>query len=197
VLALCLVLGAGAWIARAPLLRGAAELWIVSDAAGPADAVAILGGGLDVRPFAAAEYFRRGLAPKIVLANVRIGPAEKLGVLPPHTELNRIALRMLKVPETAIESFGIDVTSTREEALALRAWADRTGARAVIVPTEMFSTRRVRWMLGRAFEGSGVRVMVPAQLDPDYSVADWWRNEHGLIAFQNEVIKYFYYRFKY
>ena len=26
---------------------------------------------------------------------------------------------------------------------------------------------------------------------------DWWQHEEGVIAFQNEVIKYLYYRFKY
>jgi hypothetical protein len=36
----------GVWVYRAPLLRAAANAWIVSDEASPADAVAVLGGGL-------------------------------------------------------------------------------------------------------------------------------------------------------
>ena len=52
---------AAVWFSRETLLRGAAELWIVSDTVGPADAVVIFGGGLAARPFAAAEYYRRGL----------------------------------------------------------------------------------------------------------------------------------------
>ena len=39
-------LAAAVWFNRVPLLRGAAELWIVSDPVGPADAIVILGGGL-------------------------------------------------------------------------------------------------------------------------------------------------------
>jgi hypothetical protein len=39
-----------AWAARAPLLQGTADLWIVSDPLTPADVAVVLGGGLDVRP---------------------------------------------------------------------------------------------------------------------------------------------------
>jgi uncharacterized SAM-binding protein YcdF (DUF218 family) len=190
-------IAAGAWFARVPLLQGTAQLWIVSEPVAPADAVAVLGGGLDVRPFAAAEYYGKGLTKKILLADVRRSPSEKLGVLPPHTELNRQVLLKLGVPEQAIETFGSASSNTREEALALRAWAEHTRSRTIIVPTEVFSSRRVRWMLEHVFAGSGVRVQVTALDALEYTRADWWRHEQGLIAFQNEVIKYIYYRFKY
>ena len=42
-----------------------------------------------------------------------------------------------------------DLSSTREEALALRDWAAREKVRSVIVPTEIFAARRLRWMLHR------------------------------------------------
>ncbi|MEA2937256.1 MAG: hypothetical protein QOC56_760, partial [Alphaproteobacteria bacterium] len=57
VFSLTVILGLAAWFAREPLLRSAADLWIVSDQAVTADAVAIFGGGLESRPFAAAEYY--------------------------------------------------------------------------------------------------------------------------------------------
>src|SRR5258708_6351146 len=41
------VFGAWAWAERVLLFRGAAELWIVSDAVSSADAAVVLGGGLD------------------------------------------------------------------------------------------------------------------------------------------------------
>ena len=64
------VLAAGVWLGRAPLLRGAADLWIVSDPVTHADAVAVLGGGLDVRPFAAAELYKKGLVTKVLVSQV-------------------------------------------------------------------------------------------------------------------------------
>lgn len=191
------VLCAGAWFARAPILQSAARLWIVSDAVTSADAVAVFGGGLDTRPFAAAEYYHKGLAKKILLADARLSPSEKLEVVSRHAELNRQVLLKLGVPNQIIETVGTDVSNTREEALALREWADRTGARTIIVPTELFSSRRVRWMLERAFEGTHVRVEVVTVGSNEYTPADWWQHEEGLIAFQNELIKYVYYRIKY
>src|SRR5262245_60529477 len=83
-------LGAGVWRAREPLLRGAADLWIVSDPViARTDAAAVLGGGLDTRPFAAAELYQKGLVPKILVSQVGDGRLTKMGVLPGHSELNR------------------------------------------------------------------------------------------------------------
>src|SRR5262245_27857883 len=62
-------LGAGAWLAREPLLRGAADFWIVSDEVMQSDVVAVLGGQIEVRPFAAADLYNRGLAKKVLVSN--------------------------------------------------------------------------------------------------------------------------------
>jgi len=198
-LALLLALAATgmvAWFAREPLLRSAADLWIVSDPLAPADAVAVLGGGLETRPFIAADYYRRGLAKKVLISNIRESRAEQLGVVMSHLAANRQVLLRLGVPESDIGTFGANLSSTREEALALREWAQRTGSRSLIVPTEIFSARRVRWILHRVL-GDAVTVRVAA-LDPtNYRRDDWWREVEGLVAFQNEVVKYLYYRVKY
>jgi hypothetical protein len=41
-----------------------------------------------------------------------------------------------------------------------------------------------------------VRVEVPS-FEEDFTRAGWWKTNAGLIAFQTEVAKYIYYRFKY
>jgi uncharacterized SAM-binding protein YcdF (DUF218 family) len=193
---LLVALAVTAWYGRALLLRSAADFWIVSDPLAPADAVAIFGGGLEDRPFAAAAYYRQGLVKKILISNVREGPAEGLGLLLPHTAINRAVLLKLGVPEGDIETFGADLSSTREEALALRDWAAREKVRSVIVPTEIFAARRLRWMLHRVF-GNDVLIRVPALDPPEYRDDNWWRHEQGVIGLQNELIKYAYYRLKY
>jgi hypothetical protein len=66
-----------------------------------------------------------------------------------------------------------------------------------VVPTEIFSARRVRWIFDREFVGSSVRLEFPAFEGPGYTRAEWWKTEAGLIAFQTEVMKYLYYRLKY
>jgi uncharacterized SAM-binding protein YcdF (DUF218 family) len=190
------VLGLAVWFGRAHVLRSAAEAWVVSDRPGPADAVAVFGGGVADRPFAAAEYYREGLVKKVLVSSVRLGPAEQLGIVKPDAVANREMLLKLGVPNEDIEYFGDSLSNTHEEAVALHAWAERTGARTIIVPTEIFAARRVRWTLRRAF-GSGFTVEVPALEPMDYHRDDWWQHEQGVIALQNEILKYFYYRIKY
>src|SRR6516165_12522258 len=80
---------AAAWAARAPILHGMAKLWVVSDPLEHADAIVILGGRLDVRPFAAADLYKRGLADRVLVSNVKSGPIDKLLPLPRQTALNR------------------------------------------------------------------------------------------------------------
>jgi uncharacterized SAM-binding protein YcdF (DUF218 family) len=197
-LVLLAIIGVGlvGWIERRPLLHWGTELWIVSDDLAPADAVAVFGGGIEDRPFAAADYYRRGLVRRVFLSNVHVGPAEHLGALPTQVAAMREILFKLGVPESAIEIFGNDLSNTHDEVLSLRAWAQRTGARSIIVPTEIFPARRVRWMLHRVF-GEDVTIRVVA-LEPQlYHRDDWWQHEEGVVSFQNEIIKYLFYRIKY
>jgi hypothetical protein len=65
------------------------------------------------------------------------------------------------------------------------------------VPAERFASRRVSWILKRELSAEGVRVGIKVLTPHEYSVADWWTKEQGVIAFQNEVLKYLYYRVKY
>jgi hypothetical protein len=184
------------WVERGPLLQSVADFWIVSDQIEPADAVAIFGGGLDDRPFAAATYYRRGLVPKIVISNVRAAPAENLGALPTQVQTSREILLRLGVPNSAIETFGSDLSNTHDEALALRVWAERTGTRSIIVPTEIFTARRVRWALIRVF-GNDVVIRVSVLETSRYGRKDWWQHEEAIINFKNEIMKYLFYRVKY
>src|SRR5437879_5145198 len=67
-----------AWMARAPILRGLAEWWVVSDPLDRADAIVILSGKLDVRPFAAAALYQRGMAHQVLFSRVAPGPIDAL-----------------------------------------------------------------------------------------------------------------------
>jgi uncharacterized SAM-binding protein YcdF (DUF218 family) len=185
------------WAEQAPLLRGLANLWIVSDPVTSADAAVVLGGGLEVRPFAAADLYRRGVVRKVLVSQVGEERAVNVGAARGHTEINRQVLVNLGVPADAIEIFGISNKNTRDEALALRNWAEQHAVRALIIPTEIFGARRVRWIFQREFAEQAIRIEVPSFDPPAYTRADWWTTERGLIEFQNEILKYLYYRLRY
>lgn len=186
-----------AWAEREPILQNGAAWWVVSDELMHADAVVVLGGDIDVRSFAAAELYKRGFANAILVSNVHKGKAERLGYIPSQTELNRDVLLKLGIPATVIVPFGEDLSSTAEEAHAIRVWAAQSHAKSVIVPTQMFSARRVRWMFDRELAPIGVHVIVHAYQPQDYTLSNWWRHRYGLIDFNNEVLKYIYYRVRY
>jgi uncharacterized SAM-binding protein YcdF (DUF218 family) len=142
--------GAGVWLGRDALFRGLTDLWIVSDPITRGDAVVVLGGGLEYRPFASADLYKKGLVSKVLVSRV---PEGHVGALPWHTELNRKALLKLGVPDAAIEMFGTENRNTEDEVLALKGWAEHNAASVLIVPSEIFAARRVRWIFNREFHG--------------------------------------------
>jgi len=179
------VAGLVGWLQSEPLLQEAANLWIVSDPLTHADAIVVLGGNSQTRPPVAAELYRNGLANKVLVSH------------PSDCQRNRAALLKLGVPASAIESFGKVNTNTREEAFALREWAERNAASVFIIPSEPFMTRRVQWIFRREFSGAPTMIEVQPFNTPDYSHERWWKTEKGSIAFKEELLKYLYYRWMY
>ena len=182
---------------RAPLLTGAARLWIVNDPLEKADAIVVLGGGLATRPFAAARLFRDGYAPRILISRPEASSTDEMGLTTREQDITRQVLIKEGVPAPAITGIGENVQSTYDESLAVRAWLSTNHAARIIIPTDLFHTRRVRWLFRKQLKGTDVAVNVEAVPVRGYTTADWWRHEQGLIAFQNEVVKLAYYWVKY
>jgi uncharacterized SAM-binding protein YcdF (DUF218 family) len=197
----CLILGCVlllvGYVFRASLLTGLAEAWVINDPVTKADAIVVLGGGLENRPFAAARLYHDGIAPMVIYTDVRPGPAEELGITPREAELTHRILLGNGVPETAMRLIGTNVASTYDESRAVRAWVEKSGAKMIIIPTDPFHTRRVRWIFSKELRDSKTDIHVVPVNPVRYRVDDWWRHEEGVTAFQNEIIKYLYYRFEY
>jgi len=192
----CLIVAAAVWF-REPLLRGMADVWIVNEPLEHADAIVILGGGLDTRPFEAAKLYHQGIAPKILLLNVRTNHTDELAITVTQTELSRQVLLKKDVPADAVIVIGDGVASTRDESVAVRKWVDENHPKRIIIPTDPFHAPGVKRLFGKALKGTSTEVRTDAVAARDYTANDWWRHEEGLIAFQNELIKFAYYRLKY
>jgi uncharacterized SAM-binding protein YcdF (DUF218 family) len=191
------VLGSAVWFGRYALLQGAAGLWIVSDLVTPSDVAVVLGGELQTRPFAAADLYRRGLVKQVLVSDEVAEPSDQLGVTERDTEENEEVLLKLGVPKGAITTFGHDNASTYDEAVALRAWSKLHGAKRFVIPTDIFATRRARWIFNRVLAGVGASAEVVAVEPHHYHRVGWWRTSEGFVAFQEEVTKYLYYRARY
>jgi uncharacterized SAM-binding protein YcdF (DUF218 family) len=192
VVAAIAAIAGGVWIERLRFLQAAADIWIVSDRITPSDAAVVLGGGLETRPFAAADLYRRALVRRVLVSNVMPDPTDVLGVTEDHTHANIRVLQKLGVPLSAIVTFGKDNDSTEDEARSLRAWASRNRAISFIIPTEIFSTRRTGYTFRREL-GPGVRVEVMPLEPRQYHRVAWWRKKDGVVSFEEELVKYVYY----
>ncbi len=94
-----------------------------------ADALVVLGGGLEARPERAAELFKQGAAPKIVVSGVG------------DTDANTLVLEQNGVPDAAIIREDKSV-STLENAKFSIPLLRKIGAHRVIIVTSWYHSRR-------------------------------------------------------
>lgn len=186
-----------AYAFRRPLLASLGNLWVVDESVQLADAVVVLGGGLQQRPAAAAGIVARGIATNVLVAHVKSLPTDTLAITENESTRARKVLMTNGVSETYIHFLGTNVSSTIDEAHALRAWALEHHPKVIIIPTDLFHTRRVNWLMEKQLHDLHVDVRVIALDNHEYNRTNWWQHEQGVIAFQNEVLKYFLYRCKY
>lgn len=179
------------------LLVIAADQWIIDDPFDHADAVFVLGGGVNTRPFEAARLYRRGQVKQVLYARGRLQQTDILKLHEPDYLLMEKVIRKLGVPDEKVAVVGSDVTSTYEEAVALRNWAQTNHIKSVVIPTGDFHTRRVRFIFNRVLADDDLKVFVTWMTNRFYDHDTWWTHERGLITFQNEVVKYLLYRLRY
>jgi uncharacterized SAM-binding protein YcdF (DUF218 family) len=198
-LSLVALFGAAVWTFRNPLLRFSANSWALTETLdAPVDAVLILGGGAERRTLGAYDLYRRGLTRQIAIAKSSLDAAARFELSPPHTELVRKALIKLGVPDDAITVFGNDLNSTYQEAKAAALWAKSNNIHSVAIVTEWVTTRRARWTFEKEMRPLGIEVRIqPTQEEGEFAPENWWRREDGVVAFQNEILKYLYYRIRY
>ena len=185
---------------RARLLTAAANYLVVeTDPLRPADLIFVLNGDYNARPFRAGELYRQGIAMRIAIARVQGTPAEELGLVPNETDISVQVMEKLGVPSDRIVVLEVPggVTSTYDEAVALRAYLAGSDVRRVVLVTSAFHTRRARWIFARQLAGLPVEIEVAAVPYGTFGPADWWRNEEGLVTFNNETIKLVYYYWKF
>jgi uncharacterized SAM-binding protein YcdF (DUF218 family) len=196
--AFVLVLGA-VWAGRWRLLALAGTLLVQADSPGRAGLIFLLNGDLDTRPAAAADLWKKGYAPQIAIARSESSRAVEMGLVPNVTDLGIAMLEKLGVPRAAIVEipFPGGVTSTLDEARALRKYLESSPAAPVLVVTNAIHTRRCRRIFSRTFQGSPVKFLYIGVPDRRYRVEMWWENEHGFLGVYNEWLKVFYYWWRY
>jgi uncharacterized SAM-binding protein YcdF (DUF218 family) len=182
----------------------AARALVVRDELASADAIVVLSGASEYveRTRYAAELWRRGVAPKIVLTNdnLRGGWNGEQQRNPYFVEREAEELRRAGVPAAQVEALPEPVASTYDEAVRMRAYASERGVGSVVVVTSAYHSRRAAWVMRRVFRDSGVRVQVApvaagAQQTP--APSRWWLSARGWRSVAPEYPKLVYYWLRY
>lgn len=204
VIALAMLVGlAGlAYAFRDRLLIRVGYLLVHTDPLHHADAIVVLGGGALDREVEAADLFKAGWAPRIVLTRVPEHPIAKeirRRGLPYRSdqELSVEFLQALGVPTQAIVVLDRIVMSTKDEAGAIAEWARAQKAQGLIVVTTSFHTARTRFILADALGNSGISLCVRPSTTSFFRPHDWWQNHLALREGLFELQKLLFYRLAY
>ena len=197
--AVLLLLVVLAFAFRSQILTGIAGYLIVNDTLQPSDVIVLLNSEVNTRPFRASQLYQHGLAPVIVIARSESTPTVDLGLVPNDTDISVAVMEKLGVPadKIIVLPFPGGVTSTFDEASAVRQYVQAHQAYRIILVTSAFHTRRARWIFEKFLSGLPVRLEMVAVPYAGFDQTNWWKNETGLITLNNEYIKLFYYLFKY
>ena len=176
-LLLALVLGAGpVLVARLPLAH--------------ADAIVSLASHEWERLPAAAR-----LAREHPRAMVLLTIPERVTPYNCHDCANRIdRLRRLGVDEARVRELQLTAPGTYGEALAVRAFAEKTGIRTLVVATSPYHTRRSLAAFRKVFQGTGIQVGVePASATSPARPPWWWTAgyDRAYVAYEWAAIAYY------
>lgn len=192
----CAILIAIVW----PLLAWlAAEGLIVASEPIHAEALVILAGSSTYieRTHQAAQLFKHGLAPKIILTNdnQESGWSAEMQTNPLFVQRAAMELQSQGVSPEKIETVPEVVSSTRDEAARVREYATRQGLHSILVVTSAYQARRARWTFDQIFAGSDVAVsfssVPPGNQTP--RPLTWWLHRRGWRMVAGEYVKLLYY----
>ncbi len=183
-----------------PLLAWlAAEALVTNPYPTQADAMLVLAGSstFKERTHQAAQLFKDGRAPKIILTNdnQESGWSAELQTNPLFVQRAASELKSCGVPEEKIEIVPETVSSTRDEAVRVREYVASRGLHSILVVTSAYQVRRARWTFAQIFAGSGVSISFSSVPPGDQTPRPltWWLHQRGWGLVAGEYVKLPYY----
>ena len=177
------VLFAGLYLARHPIMRFAAESWVVNEPAPRADALVVLSDDnfYADRATHAAELFRQGVAPIVVASGRRLRPSAGIAELIQHDLIER------GVPKESIRALPHDAENTREEAGVVAKFAAEHHWKSLTIVTSNYHTRRARYIFQKVVPRS-MEVSVASARDGDFDPDRWWEKRKSIKEFLGELL---------
>jgi uncharacterized SAM-binding protein YcdF (DUF218 family) len=149
------------------------------DAIQKADAIAVLAGTRMDRPLEAADLYKQGYAPRVVLTygepEAAFAALAARGVIvPPQADDARDIFIRLGIPADAIILPPRIHDNTAQEAQTLRELAQKNGWRRIIVVTSRYHLRRAGFAIRREMAGSGIEVEMHGTRYEAVNPERWW-----------------------
>lgn len=166
----------------------ASDFLAAGDSLDRADAIVVLGHD-PTRVFEAADRFKEGVAPRVVLSRPRRSPRlvylESQGIPSPWFEVaGRKILADRGVPEDAVSVLPDEVVSTATEAVAFgRMLPD---ARRLVVVTSPYHVFRTRLIFRHELPDRDIRVVASRY---EKMPREWWREQELAINVLMEFVK--------
>jgi uncharacterized SAM-binding protein YcdF (DUF218 family) len=193
-----LVAGSAAVLAyfyHVPLLQAYAGFFTVHTAHKGADAIVVLSGTVETRIPRAADLYRQGYGPRILLTEERPVNAFTEQIHCSNSQMAGALFELLQVKceVTRVPSLKGGATSTFDEAYDLRDWAQKHNYKRIIIVSDNFHTRRALYAFNKIFRGTGIAVEAAGAPNDCFSENDWWKSDMGISCYVLEGIKYLVY----
>jgi uncharacterized SAM-binding protein YcdF (DUF218 family) len=185
------------FIFRVKILTAIGQYLIVDTANGTTTHMVILSGGAMDRCAKAYEVWKMGGVTKIILTG---GNKSKdfLSVGLDYFESDIMYQNFTKnyhLPDSVLTVIH-EGTSTMEEAYIIKDYCRITNIKKITIVSSSFHTRRVSQVMKKVLSQQGIQFYIAAAPNKTYNEHNWWKNEYGLIACNNEYLKQIYYLFK-
>ncbi len=168
-IAVCLTLSAGSYL-------------VIDQPPVPADAIVVFSGDRGVRMEKAAELFRNGYAPKILISGGEVYEGLVMAEVMKDHGLS------LGIPESAM-LLEKQASSTFQNAEYTCDILRNNGMDQALVVTSDFHTRRTLWSLDRLYAPAGIRYSIIAADDPEFTKEAWWSSNKSAMNTLKEYIK--------
>lgn len=186
ILAFLLISTASSW------LPAIGHCFFVQTKIANADVIVVLAGGGPERLCHGIELLKRGLAPAIWYTGDM--PLETRSDLMDAEQALSLAERR-GVPRNKITL--LPSTSTFEDGKSISALIKEKKIKSIIVVTSWYHTRRAMNVIHHCITDTNVAVYMSSSTNLPYSPDNWWKEEEGLVAVNNEIIKTALYWWRY
>lgn len=173
-----------------PLLRGYADLFLRDDGMAKSDAVVVAGGHFTSRLGKAVEHYMAGYVDRIAIFVLPVpdNPVVRR-FYPGETGISRKVLEEgYGITEYDLLTYETGVTSTYEEALAMRDYCRKEQLDSLTVVTDAFHSFRAGYVYEK-WAGDVCRIAILPVYPKNYATARWWRSEWGIKNYVLEPLK--------